>query len=441
MKRTLSIGNLLALNAYWVGLSFMWNGLHGIVLPAVIANLAPSGQRNTMLGLLTSIGLVIAVIVQPLSGALSDHWHSRWGRRRPLIALGTLFDFVFLALLGWAGGLTWLFIGYLGLQLSSNIAHGPVQGLLPDVVHEEQLAQASGWKVFIDMGSAVVAVVVTGILLGSKAEYAALVMWLIIAVMAASAAVTIFGTHELPSIGENNELRRWEGREAESDLHRNTPASRLAPPRVENGSASILASFRIDFRANMPYWWLIGQRFVFLLGIYGVQAFAQNYLRDVLAVADPPRDTGILLGMVMIALILFAVAGGWMIDRMGTRRTLMAASLITALGSALLWLARSQLTLLMFGSILGAGVGIFLTANWTLANRLAPPDEAGKYLGLTNLATAGAGVVARLGGAGIDALNNARPGAWSGYMWLFFSGAIFALASIALIGPIEKKNK
>jgi Na+/melibiose symporter-like transporter len=381
-----------------------------------------------MLGLLTSIGLVIAVVVQPLSGAVSDGWRSRWGRRRPLITLGTLFDFVFLAVLGWAGGLTWLFIGYLGLQLSSNIAHGPAQGLMPDVVPQEQLAQASGWKIFIDMGSAVVAVVITGILLGSKAEYAGLVMWLIIAVMFVSAAITIFGTKEQSSVNVGQVGRAQAG-------------AGSGPTNGETGFESLLDSFRIDFRANMPYWWLIGQRFVFLLGIYGVQAFAQNYLRDVLQVADPPRDTGILLGMVMVALILFAVAGGWMIQHWGTRRTLVLASLITAVGSALLWFAHSQTTLLLFGSILGAGVGIFLTANWTLANRLAPPNEAGKYLGLTNLATAGAGVMARLGGAGIDALNNANPGAWSGYMWLFYAGAIFALGSIALIGRIEKKSE
>ena len=249
---------------YWVGLSFMWNGLHGIVLPAVIANIVPGNEKNTYLGLLTSIGLVIAVIIQPLSGALSDSWASRWGRRRPWITVGTLFDFVFLAIIGWAGGLTWLFIGYLGLQITSNIAHGPAQGLMPDVVPQEQLAQASGLKIFIDMGSAAIAVVVTGILLGSKAEYAGLVMALIIAVFLVTASITVFGTREQPST-------RTEG---------------ISPWK------EMINSFHIDFRANTAYWWLIAQRFVFLLGVYGIQAFAQNYLRDVLNVADPPRDTG-----------------------------------------------------------------------------------------------------------------------------------------------------
>ena len=404
---------MLVVNTYWVGLSFMWNGLHGIVLPAVIADIVPGNEKNTYLGLLTSIGLVIAVIIQPLSGALTDNWASHWGRRRPWITFGTLFDFVFLAVIGWAGGLTWIFIGYLGLQLSSNIAQGPVQGLMPDVIPQEQLAQASGLKIFIDMGSAAAAVIVTGILLGSKAEYSGLVMTLIIGILLVSAAITIFGTPEQAS----------------------TRAKRVNPWK------EMRDSFRIDFRANTAYWWLIGQRFVFLLGVYGIQAFAQNYLRDVLNVADPPRDTGILLGIVTVSLIIFAAASGWLINRWGMTRMLIVASMVTAIGSVLLWFGRTQGTLLLFGSILGAGVGLFLTANWTLANKLAPPDEAGKYLGLTNLATAGAGVVARAAGALWDIFNNAAPGSWDGYMILFFSAGFFALISIALIGMIEPPSK
>src|SRR3970040_2399353 len=120
MKK-LNLSQLLTLNAYWVGLSFVWNALHPIILPAVLLNFVPDAQKNTYLGLLTFVGLFLAMLVQPLSGALSDGWHSRWGRRRPLILLGTLFDFVFLTILGWAGGLTWLFIGYICLQLSSKM--------------------------------------------------------------------------------------------------------------------------------------------------------------------------------------------------------------------------------------------------------------------------------------------------------------------------------
>ncbi len=110
MKKPVSLPQMLVLNAYWVGLSFMWNSLHPIILPAVLLNYVPDAQKNTYLGLLTFAGLFIAMLIQPVSGALSDGWASRFGRRRPLIVIGTLFDFVFLLLLAFGGGLLWLFI-------------------------------------------------------------------------------------------------------------------------------------------------------------------------------------------------------------------------------------------------------------------------------------------------------------------------------------------
>src|SRR3972149_2120957 len=118
MKKLTSFREMLVLNTYWIGLSFKWNALHPIILPALLLNYVPDTQKNTYLGILTFTGLIVATIVQPLAGAISDGWISRWGRRRPLLVAGTVFDVVFLALLGWGGGLLWIFIGYVGLQVS-----------------------------------------------------------------------------------------------------------------------------------------------------------------------------------------------------------------------------------------------------------------------------------------------------------------------------------
>src|SRR5512143_1980820 len=104
MKRITSLGKIFILNAYWIGLSFKWNALHPIILPAVLLNLVPETQKNTYLGLLTFFGLIIAMIVQPVAGAISDGWRSRWGRRRPLLAGATLFDALFLLVLAIGGG-------------------------------------------------------------------------------------------------------------------------------------------------------------------------------------------------------------------------------------------------------------------------------------------------------------------------------------------------
>lgn len=417
MKK-LSLPQLLTLNAYWVGISFMWNSLHPIILPAVLLNFVPDAQKNTWLGILTFIGLLLAMIVQPLSGALSDKWHSRWGRRRPLIVLGTLFDFVFLAILGWAGGLTWLFIGYIGLQFSSNLAHGPLQGLLPDRVPASQLGTASSLKTFMDMASLIIVSLLAGRLMDSSTRDATLILGVVMSVLFVSAAVTVFGTREEPSDS--------------SQTFRVSQNKNLGVLRGLRGE-----TFRINFRENTAYWWLIAERALFLLGIYGIQAFAQYYLQDVLRVPDPPKQTGDLLAAITVGLVILVLVGGWLTDRFGAKKILYAATIITTVGMPLMLLARDMTTLTIFASIVGGGIGLFLTSNWALANALAPSDQAGKFLGLTNLATAGSGALARLEGPAIDALNAAAPGQWLGYTFLFVFGAVCTFASLFLLRKIR----
>ncbi|HJR79556.1 MAG TPA: MFS transporter [Anaerolineales bacterium] len=422
MKK-LNLTQLLILNAYWVGLSFMWNALHPILLPAVLLNYVPDAKKNTYLGLLTFAGLIIAMLVQPISGALSDGWKSRLGRRRPLIVLGTLFDFLFLSILAWVGGFIWLFIGYVGLQFSSNIAHGPMQGLLPDRVPRGQLGVASSLKTFMDMLALILASLLAGRLLDPVTRDPTPIMLVVIGLLAVCAVITIFGVRESPS-----------------------PSGTIAPEAMRSGGGArgeggFSDLFRINFQENSSYWWLIAERALFILGIYGLQAFAQYYLQDVLRVPDPPKQTGDLLAALTISLTILVLLGGWLTDKYGAMRILSIGTFIAAAGMFLMLFATDMRSLTIIGSVLGAGVGLFLTSNWALANTLAPVGESGKYLGLTNLATAGSGALARLEGPALDWLNGAWPGAWVGYKGLFIFGALCMLLSILLLQKIDVKSQ
>ncbi|MBN1147325.1 MAG: MFS transporter [Anaerolineales bacterium] len=408
MKRV-TLREILYLNAYWVGLSFMWNSLHVIILPAVLLHLAPGMLKNTYLGLLTFVGLVMAMIIQPISGALSDSWVSRWGRRRPLIALGTAFDFVFLAFLAWSGGIVWLAVGYIGLQISSNVAHGPAQGLLPDVVPEQQLGWASGIKNLMDMAGLVASSLLMGRLMDADVRHPLGAVAIVALILALSAAITLLGVREQPSL----------------------------VARRSQQAAAWREMLRIDLRAHRRFAWLVASRFFFLIGVYGIQSFAQYYVRDVLAAPNPLQLTGDLLAAITLALIFFALVGGWLGDRFGHLRMSVVASVFGFLGCLLMVWARTPETLLIFGGVLGVGIGLFLTANWALANELAPAAEAGKFMGLTNLATAGAAAVGRLEGPFIDLLNNAWPGEWLGYVGLFLLGALFIVVSAFLLRGVR----
>jgi MFS family permease len=394
--------DLFAINAYWPGLAFLWNSLHLIVLPALLLEIVEPSRKNTALGLLTFAGLLLATVVQPLSGAISDGWTSRVGRRRPLIVIGTLLDVLFLAVLATAPNLAALAAGYLGLQISSNLAHGPAQGLMHDRVPPRQMGRASGIKNLLDMSGLVVSSLLVGRLLSPSDPDPVPAVAVIAAVLLAGVLILWLTVKEEP-----------------------------APPSTETWIRRLRDAFHLDLRATPAFWRLIAGRFVFLLSIYPIQAFAQYYVRDRLAADNPVQLTGDLMAAIVLALIAFSVFGGYLSDRYGRRRMHFAAAALVGIGSLLMIPVRTPSAVLVFGSIVGAGIGLFLTANWALANDLAPRGQAGKYLGLTNLATAGAGATSRLAGPMIDGLNLAVPGAYFGYTALFVGAAV--LASVSLL--------
>jgi len=82
--------------------------------------------------------------------------------------------------------------------------------------------------------------------------------------------------------------------------------------------------------------------------------------------------------------------------------------------------------------VLGLAVGSFTASNWALGTNLVPQEEAGRYLGVSNLAGAGAGMVGSgIGGPVADLLNGYAPGV--GYFALFAAYAVlFALSVVTL---------
>src|SRR4029079_12440359 len=81
--------------------------------------------------------------VQPTVGSISDYTITRWGRRKPYIAIGSVLDVIFL--IGIATSQTYLaiFAFVVLLQFSSNFAQGPFQGYVPDLVPAPQVGLAS----------------------------------------------------------------------------------------------------------------------------------------------------------------------------------------------------------------------------------------------------------------------------------------------------------
>jgi len=89
------------------------------------------------------------------------------------------------------------------------------------------------------------------------------------------------------------------------------------------------------------------------------------------------------------------------------------------------------------GVCIGAATGLFFAANWALGTELVPKNQSGKYLGISNLAGAGAGAIgAYIGGPIADMVGMQHPSTPEmGYLLLFgIYGMMFLFSIIALHG-------
>ena len=82
--------------------------------------------------------------VQPVAGAISDRSRFNWGRRRPYILIGTVVSLLIIPGIGWVGSYAAVFLVYCLLQVASNIAQGPYQAFIPELVPASKHGLASG---------------------------------------------------------------------------------------------------------------------------------------------------------------------------------------------------------------------------------------------------------------------------------------------------------
>jgi len=143
--------DLILVNLFWLGLGIRNDAVNTIFTPYLVDRFVGAELRNTALGAVRTAGLIVAMLVQPAMGLLSDRSTSRFGRRRPFILVGVLLDLLLLTFLALASGYWGLFAATLLIQFSSNVSHGALQGLIPDLVPEEQRGVASAVKAILEL--------------------------------------------------------------------------------------------------------------------------------------------------------------------------------------------------------------------------------------------------------------------------------------------------
>jgi MFS family permease len=418
----------IGINIFWLALSMLFDGLNTLVLPA---RLLGNDSAATQLGLITFTGLLAAMLIQPLAGHWSDRLRPRWGRY-PLLAVGLLFILAGLLLFALSHHFLTILLTYLLIQVAASVAQAAQQGFIPDLVPAEQRGAASGVKGFMDLSGAMLGFLLLGQLLGSSRTTLALTT--LAATLLLTFTLTLLLTHEkIPNPKSqipNPKSRELKGTQGNSgELQNLTPRASRTTHHASRFTFHV-SSFRLHPSSfHRPFFYLILSRFLFLLGTYGVGRFLLLFVGERLGLSPEAaaEQAGALLGALALITVLGSLPAGWLADRLGRVPLMVAGALLSAAGVALLTIAHSTTTILLFGSLMALGSAAFASANWAATADLAPPDQAGRFFGLANIGTAGAAAAAGLFGPLVDWLNGRIDG--SGYPFLFILAALTFLAS------------
>jgi Na+/melibiose symporter-like transporter len=200
--------------------------------------------------------------------------------------------------------------------------------------------------------------------------------------------------------------------------------------------SALSRSFKIDVRTNRNFVWFLVSRLLFFIAFFAIQTFALYFLRDVVGVASPAAAAARFSIVAVGGMLIAVYPAGSISDRLGRRPVVVSAGLIGALGvGLLLFFATSYPVIMLAGGLLGISFGAFMSTNWALATDLVARGEEARYLGLTNLATAGGGALGRLIGPIIDWVNAYSPG-W-GYSAMFIICFICFVAGSLLLMKIR----
>lgn len=353
-------------------------------------------------GLISGVAGLCALVAYPLTGALSDRTTSRFGRRRPWIAAGTVVFAAALVILGLQHDLVGIGVWWSIALVGYCILTAALTATISDQVPVGQRGVVSGWL------SAPQAVgTILGVLLVTALELGQLLGYVVVAALLVVLVIPFL-------------LR--------------APDAVLPPTaRARLTLAGLLRDLWIPPRTHPDFAWTLTSRILVNVGNALGTSLLLYFLQFGLGMGAGAEDGLLVLILVyMVFVIVAALVLGRLSDRWGRRKPFVAvAAALQAIAALLLALVPYFGVAIVAGGLLGLGYGCFLAVDQALATQVLPdPADRGKDLGIMNIATAVPQALAPLLGAAVVAL-------LGGFTGLFVLAGVAALLGALAVLPIR----
>jgi len=411
----LPLSHLARISLYWLGLTAIDAAVGLFIQNRLVfggfVDKFDVGRTSFLISIPTAI---IGILIQPTVGYISDYTVSRWGRRKPYIVVGSLLDLVFLAGIASANNVLMLATFVALLAFSTNIARGPFQGYVPDLVSETQVGLASAMVGLMQIFGNV-----TGFFLVTLA----------VAIGRLELAIAAVAIVELVTM-----------------LAVVLKVGRGQPPLDREGKswpAIAKETWGTDILQERSYVWLVASRLFFLMGGSMLVNYILAYLNQSHGLSDTQANNTnfVLLILVVIGNLLTIVPASRLSDRIGRKPVIYVSCVIGGIGVALAAIAPEVWIALVGGFLFGASAGMFLAVDWALMTDIIPRASSGRYMGLSNVATASATLLAvATGGLLLDFVNS-TVGFGVGPRAAYLLGAVYYLVAMVLLRPVQEPGR
>lgn len=335
------------------------------VLLGLQATAIDAGSKEAILSLVTACGASVALVANPLFGALSDRTVSKMGRRSPWILAGAILGAAALLMLSGATTVGLMLVGWCLLQAGANAAYSAVTAAIPDRVPERRRGAIGGLAA---MGQTM------GILLGAVVGF--VISGNITVGYIICAVALVLGV--IPYVlRPNDPVLPRESR---------TPFKLL----------EFIRGFWINPLRHPDFGWAWLTRFMMNTGNQMTIVYLLFFLTDVVHLEDPAGGVLVLTGTYAVMVIISAVLLGPISDKSGKRKVFVSGSSVVVACSALIIALTQNFTGAIIGAaVLGLGFGAYLAVDFALLTQVLPSAKSrGKDMGVINVANSLPQVVA-----------------------------------------------